>query len=55
MKIRATTEVRKVGGSLGVIIPLPIWRAHGIDRGDELQIAHGEHGTIVLQKINTIT
>lgn len=55
MSKRNTTVVRKIGGSLGIIIPIEILRAHGLQRGDEVEILHGTSGIIHLSKIKTIT
>lgn len=47
------TEVRAVGNSLGIIIPSPVLRAYGLQRGDILRIDVKSGGHIkLIQKTN---
>ena len=47
-QLAASMKVRKVGNSLGVILPRDILNALGVDEGDSIDIVQTEDGRIEL-------
>ena len=51
MKFSNRTTVRRVGGSLAVLLPLHILRVAKIDRGDQLAVHYTAQGSLTLTKV----
>lgn len=45
-------SVIKIGSSLGVVLPKPVCKALGIERGDRITFAVFEHNTVVVRKLS---
>ncbi len=44
------TSIRRVGNSLGIIIPIPLLKMLDVEKGDKLRIDH-EGNRIILTKV----
>lgn len=52
VQLSASMKVRKVGNSLGVILPRDVLKALGVDEGDSIDIVQTEDGRIELAVVD---